>query len=286
MYPAAFNYFRPTSVAETIGLLQQHPEGKIVAGGHSLLPMMKLRLAEPESLIDIGRIDSLSGVTDAGDHITIGPLTTYHEVLTSDVIAASLPVLAEAANQVGDIQVRNRGTIGGSCAHADPASDMPALMLALDASFKATGPNGDRSIAAADFFIDFFTTALEADEVLTEINIPKLGANGGAAYAKFSHPASGYAVVGVAAVVDLSGGKIGSARIGVTGTGPVAYRATAAEQALAGKSGDSAIEEAASHSTDGVDVNGDIFASPEYRTHLAHVYTKRAIAAAVANAQG
>src|SRR5579875_2463784 len=126
MYPAAFNYFRPTSVSETIGLLQQHPEGKIVAGGHSLLPMMKLRLAEPESLIDIGRVDGLTGINDAGDHISIGPLTTYHEVLYSDVIAASLPVLAEAANQVGDIQVRNRGTIGGSCAHADPASDMPA----------------------------------------------------------------------------------------------------------------------------------------------------------------
>lgn len=284
MYPAAFNYFRPTSVAETIGLLQQHPEGKIVAGGHSLLPMMKLRLAEPESLIDIGRISGLSGIKDAGDHITIGPLTTYHEVINSDVITSSLPVLADAANQIGDIQVRNRGTIGGSCAHADPASDMPALMLALNATFKATGPNGDRSIDASDFFVDFFTTALEADEVLTEINVPKLGAHGGAAYAKFSHPASGYAVVGVAAVVDMNGGNIGSARIGITGTGPVAYRATAVEQALAGKSGDSAIEAAASHATDGVDVNGDIFASPEYRAHLAQVYTKRAVAAAVANA--
>lgn len=288
MYPAAFDYYRPNSIPDAIKLLQEHPDGKLIAGGHSLLPMMKLRLAEPAALIDIGRISDLAGIRDAGDSVVIGATTTYHQLMDSSVIRETFPMIAAAAGVVGDLQVRNKGTIGGSVAHADPASDMPAVVQALDATIKAVGPNGERSIKASDFFVDFFTTVLEPDEVVTEIVVPKPQGNTGMAYEKFSHPASGYAVVGVAAFVTLDGsGNAQTVRVAITGAGPIAKRATAVEQALTGKepSADN-IKSAAAHATDGIDLNGDIFASAEYRGHLAQVFTERALTAAANAAKG
>ncbi|MFO7270150.1 FAD binding domain-containing protein [Sphaerobacter thermophilus] len=287
MYPAAFEYYRATSVPEIVQLLQQHPDGKILAGGHSLLPLMKLRLAEPAALIDIGRVPDLSGIQDAGDSIVVGATTTYWDLLQSEVIRQSLPLITEAANVVGDIQVRNRGTLGGAMAHADPAADMPAVALALDASLKVVGPSGERTIPASEFFVDMFTTALNPDEVLTQIIFPKPQGTSGQAYEKFAHPASGYAVVGVAAFVTLDGGKVQTVRVGITGAGTVAKRASAVEQALAGQEPtEQAIESASAHAAEGLELNGDIFASEEYRAHLARVFTQRALSRAVAAARG
>ncbi|HUZ02976.1 MAG TPA: xanthine dehydrogenase family protein subunit M [Thermomicrobiaceae bacterium] len=284
MYPAAFDYYRAASVDEAIKLLGQHPDAKLLAGGHSLLPLMKLRLAEPPALIDLARVPGLSGIKSSGDRIVIGATTTYHEVLTSDVIKSSLPMLAEAAAIVGDLQVRNRGTIGGSLAHADPASDMPAVILALDGQVKVVGPNGERTIGASDFFVDLFTTALQPGEVLTEVSIARPAAGTGMAYEKFAHPASGYAVVGVAAVAARDGSTV---RVAITGAGPVAKRASAVEQALHGKQlAADAVKAASAHATDGMDLNGDIFASEQYRAHLAQVLTERALNRAVGNARG
>ena len=284
MYPAAFDYYRASSVDEAVKLLGQNPDAKLLAGGHSLLPLMKLRLAEPPALIDLGRIPGLSGIKDAGNQVVIGATTTYHDLITSDVIKNSLPMLAEAAAVVGDLQVRNRGTIGGSMAHADPASDMPAVVLALDGRIKVVGPKGERTIAASDFFRDLFTTDLALDEVLTEVAIPKPAGGTGMAYEKFSHPASGYAVVGVAAVAARDGSTV---RVAITGAGPVPKRAGAVERALSGKSLDAgSVKSASAHATDGMDLNGDIFASEQYRAHLAQVLTERALNRAVGNARG
>lgn len=287
MYPAAFDYYRPSSVSEAIKLLQEHPEGKLLAGGHSLLPMMKLRLAAPAALIDLGRIPDLSNIQDAGDAVVIGAMATYWDVMQSSVVQQSVPMLAAAAGVVGDLQVRNRGTIGGGLAHADPAADMPAVVLALDATITATGPNGERQIKAEDFFVDVFTTALNPDEVVTSISFPKTQGKAGTAYEKFAHPASGYAVVGVAAYVELDGDTVQTVRIGITGAGAVAKRATGSEQALTGQQAtEEAIQNAAARAAEGLDLNGDIFASNEYRAHLAQVYTQRALTNAVAAARG
>src|SRR6185437_10661305 len=203
MYPSSFDYFAPTSVDDVVKLLKENPEGKIIAGGHSLLPMMKLRLAAPASLIDIGKVPGISGIREEGGNIVIGARTTYDQILKSDVIKQALPVVIDAASVVGDIQVRNRGTIGGSIAHADPAADFPAVLLVLDASVNATGPNGQRTVAIDDMFVDMFTTSLEPEELVTEISIPRPSAKTGVAYQKFSHPASGYAIVGVGASVTI-----------------------------------------------------------------------------------
>ena len=272
MYPAPFEYHRPTQVQEAIQLLQADPEAKILAGGHSLLPMMKLRLASPSSLIDLHAIQGLSGIQTAGNEVVIGPMTTYAELVADDQLAQSLPIIREAANVVGDLQVRNRGTIGGAAAHADPAADFPAVLLALDASFTVVGPNGERTIQATDFFQDLFTTALQPNEVLTAIRIP-VPANAGMAYEKFAHPASGYAIVGVAAVVSDQGTKVA-----VTGAGPVAMRLSGVEQALgSGRPSAEAIEQAASQATAGMTFMGDLHAGEEYRRHLTQVYVKRAL---------
>jgi carbon-monoxide dehydrogenase medium subunit len=284
VYPSQFEYYRANSVAEAVQLLQQHDGAKLVAGGHSLLPLMKLRLLEPPALIDIGRIPGLAGVKVNGG-ATIGALTTYRQLMDTAGLSDRYAALVEAASVVGDVQVRNRGTIGGAVAHADPASDLPAVMLALDATFTAVGPNGTRQIKAADFFVDVLTTALQPGEVLTEIALPALPANTGSAYVKFPHPASGYAIVGVAAVVTLSGSTIGSARVAVTGAGPKAVRLSGVEAALAGQP-TSAIEAAAAKAADGLDLNGDIHASEEYRAHLVRVFTRRALEAAVSRARG
>ncbi len=288
MNPAPFEFHRAASVEDAIGLLQTYgDDAKLIAGGHSLLPVMKLRLAAPEHLIDISRIDTLRGVQDAGDHLAIGALTTHQEIARNELIRAQVPVLAEAADMVGDRQVRNRGTIGGTLAHADAAADYPAAILALEAELVATGPNGTRTIPAGEFFLDLLTTALSPDELLTEIRIPKLAGRTGANYQKLANQASGYAVVGVAAVITLAAdGTIGNARIGITGTGAAATRATAAEAALRGQAADDATIQAASAlAADGIDPLSDLSASAEYRLSVTRGLARRAIKAAIERAQ-
>ncbi len=286
MIPSAFSYHAPTSVAEALSLLQQHgDEAKILAGGHSLLPAMKLRLASPGVLIDINQITELRGVVINGN-VNIGALTTWSAIETNAELASACPALAEAVELIGDIQVRNRGTIGGSLAHADPAADAPAVMLALNAQIRVAGPAGTRTIAADDFFTDMLSTALEPDELITSITLNKLGAGEGSAYSKFAHPASRYAIVGVAAYVKLNGGKVSACRVGVTGAGPKATRQTAVEQALLGSDGGAdAIAAAAAHAGEDMDILGDIHASESYRRAMTKVYVKRALTSAVARAQ-
>jgi carbon-monoxide dehydrogenase medium subunit len=272
-----FAYYRAGSVDEAVQLLGQNPDAKLLAGGHSLLPAMKLRLAAPSALIDIGRVEGLRGISTNGG-ITIGALTTYQELEDSQELKQTLPIIAETANVVGDPQVRARGTLGGSLAHSDPAADFPAVVLALNGSVKAVGAGGERTISADDLFVDLLTTSLNPDEVLTEITIPAPSGNVGMAYEKFSHPASGYAVVGVAAVLGIDNGKCTSARIAVTGATSKATRATAAENALTGQQLNAdTIAAAAAKAADGLEINGDIYASADYRRHLVEVLTKRAL---------
>jgi aerobic carbon-monoxide dehydrogenase medium subunit len=288
MFPAAFEYHRPSTVQEAVALLEQSGgDAKILAGGHSLLPLLKLRLAEPSALIDIGRLPGMTGIQSQGGDLVIGSLTTHAAIASSDAVKQAAPLLAEAANVIGDQQVRNRGTIGGSLAHADPAGDFPAVILALEAQIKALGPGGERTIPASDFFVDMLTSALGESEILTEIRIPALPSGAGSAYLKMDHPASHYALCGVAAVVQLSSGSVRDVRVAVTGVGPKAYRATGVEDALRGQSVSAeAVEQAAQHAADGIDALGDIHASTEYRSHLARVFAKRAINEAIARARG
>ncbi len=279
MIPAQFAYHAPRSLKEALQLLQAYPEAKLLAGGHSLLPMMKLRLARPADIIDLGRLAELRYIKDDRGAFAIGALTTHWMVESSAPLKARLPILPETAAQIGDVQVRNWGTIGGSLAHADPAADYPATALALEATMVAEGPKGQRTIAAAEFFTGVLSTALSADEILVEVRIPALAARTGSAYLKFPHPASGFAVVGVAAVVTVDAqGRCSRARIGITGVAATPYRAPAVEALLVGKALDaSTVATAAEHAAKGVEANEDIFASAEYRAHLARVYTKRAI---------
>ncbi len=268
MIPAPFEYKRAATLTEAVDLLAANGEdAKLLAGGHSLLPLMKLRLATPALLVDIGRVRELSYVREEGDHVAIGALTRHRDLETSEVLRTHLPLLAHVAGQVGDPQVRHRGTIGGSVAHGDPASDLPAACLALGATFEAVGPNGARSVAAGELFKGFLETALGPDEVLTEIRVPK--ATGvGWSFQKFNRRAQDWAIVGVAA---LAGPHPGVAMINM---GPVPLRATAVEEALVG--GASAAE-AAARSAEGLDPPGDLNASPEYRRHLAQVLVRRAL---------
>jgi carbon-monoxide dehydrogenase medium subunit len=268
MIPAAFEYKRASSVDETLALLTEHgDDAKLMAGGHSLLPLMKLRLASPEVVIDIGRLRDLSYIRDEGDHLAIGALTRHRDIEISDLVVAHTPLLARVAGQVGDPQVRHRGTIGGSIAHGDPASDLPAASLALAASFKVVGPGGERTIAASEFFQGFLETALAADEILTEITVPK-ATGAGWSFQKFNRRAQDWAIVGVAAV------RNGSTGIGLVNMGSTPLRATAVEEALA--SGAS-VAEAAAHASDGLDPPADLNASTEYRRHLAEVLVRRAL---------
>lgn len=278
MIPAEFEYEAPRTLQEALDLLAASADAKLLAGGHSLLPAMKLRVSQPAVLVDLGRIAGLSYVRDAGDRIAIGAMTTHANLAASEVLRRHSPLLAQTAEHVGDVQVRNRGTLGGSLAHADPAADYPATVLALDAELVATSRQGQRIVAARDFFQSLFTTALAPGEILTEIRVPKT-AGAGTAYVKFPHPASGFAVVGVAAVVATKGANIESAAVGITGVADHAYRATRVEAALRGKPL-SAIPQAAEHAADKVQPLGDYFASAEYRKHLAAVYTQRALEAA------
>jgi carbon-monoxide dehydrogenase medium subunit len=267
--PAKFDYVRADSVDGALKLLSQHGEdAKLLAGGHSLLPLMKLRLASPAILIDIGRLKELSYVKDGGDHFAIGALTRHRDVETSAALQKGVPLLAHAASQVGDPQVRHRGTIGGSLAHGDPASDLPAVVLALGGTLVVQGPGGERSVAAADFFQGFLETALAPDEVLTEIRVPKTG-GAGWSFQKFNRRAQDWAIVGVAAA-RLDGGT----GVALVNMGSTPVRASAVEQALAGGASPA---EAAVHAADGLDPPADLNASPEFRRHLATVLVRRAL---------
>jgi carbon-monoxide dehydrogenase medium subunit len=287
MYSADFDYHRARSLADAQRLLAAHPGAKLLAGGHSLIPLMKLRLAMPPAVIDIGRIQELRGISRSGDTIRIGALTTHAELAASADLQKSAAALAEAAALVGDPAVRSRGTIGGNIAHADPASDLPTVLVALDARITAIGPKGTRTISAEDFFTGIMSTALAEDEVLSEIVVTASTRGQGSAYVKFSHPASRYAVVGAAALVSMEKDQCRAARIAVGGLLPHATRARAVETALVGKPGTAATIEAAAaqlHADLGDQVSGDIYASAEYRAAVSPVYVKRAVAAAAARA--
>ncbi len=279
MIAANFDYESPRTLSEALNLLASREDAKILAGGHSLLPAMKLRLAQPALLVDIGRIGGLSYVRESGDRVVIGAMTTHAEVAASQLLRRSSPLLALTATQIGDNQVRNRGTIGGSLAQAHPAADYPASALALDAEIVAQSRSGERVIPATKFFLGMFSTELRNDEILTEVRVPRTtGEN--VTYKKFHHPASGYAVVGVAVRLKMSGAKIDSAAVGITGVSDVAYRATAVENALRGKAA-SVIAEAANQAGQGVEIIGDVYASATYRQHLVTVITRRALEQAV-----
>jgi carbon-monoxide dehydrogenase medium subunit len=268
MIPAAFDYVRAGSADEAVSLLSQHgDDAKLLAGGHSLIPLMKLRLASPAVLIDVGRLGDLSYIRDAGDHVAIGALTRHHDIEHSDVLKAEVPILAHVAGLVGDPQVRHRGTIGGSLAHGDPASDLPAVVLALDGTLVARGPNGERTIAASEFFTGFLETALAPDELLTEIRVPKV-AGAGWSYQKFNRRALDWAIVGVAAV------RNGQTGVALVNMGSTPLRATAVEQAL---SQGASVDDAARQAAEGTEPPTDLNASPEYRKHLAQVLVRRAL---------
>jgi carbon-monoxide dehydrogenase medium subunit len=277
MIPAAFEYVRAGSVDEAVAAMAEHgDEAKVLAGGHSLLPMMRLRLAVPEVLVDIGRIDELRGVREDGDHLAIGAATTHHDVVTNDLVRQHCGVLSEVAASIGDPQVRHRGTIGGGIAHGDCAGDLPAALLALGGEVVVAGGNGRRTIAAADLFTDYLETSIADDEVLVEVRVPKLGDGWGWNYQKFARVAQAWAIVGSCAMVKRSNGTIDEARVGLTHMGAVPVRATATEQALAGASVDT-IADAADAAAEGTDPPGDLNADPDFRRHLARVLTKRAL---------
>jgi aerobic carbon-monoxide dehydrogenase medium subunit len=285
MYAPSFEYFRARSVADAHQLLSAHPGAKLLAGGHSLLPLLKLRLAAPSALVDIGRIPELRGISRQGDQVRIGALTTHAELAASADLRSAAPALADAAAMVGDPAIRNRGTIGGNIAHADPASDLPIVLVALDARVVAAGPGGERSIPADQFFTGIMTTALSEDEILVAIHVPASASGQGSAYEKFSHPASRYAVLGAAAWVAVRNGTCSSARIALGGLLPNARRAGCAERALIGKALNEDTIAAAANEVRadlGNDVIGDIYASAEYRAAMAPVFTKRALASAAA----
>ena len=280
MIPVAFSYVRARDVADAVRLLGEHDDAKLLAGGHSLIPMMKLRLAAPATIVDIGSIPGLTGISHDGKRIALGALTTHAEIAASRELAIYAPVLSQAANVLGDPQVRNRGTVGGACAHGDPAADYPAVMLALDAIFTLTGDGGTRDVGADAFFTGMFETALEPREVLTEIAFATAPHS---AYAKFPHPASGYAVVGAAVNLKLNGDRIVAARVAFTGVGDAACRAPGVEAALAGvaRSEAGALDAACRNAAAGIEARGDAFASAEYRAAMADVFVRRALASAL-----
>ena len=289
MIPAAFEYYSPTTLREALAILRRYPgEAKVLAGGHSLLPMMKLRLAQPSHLVDLRRIGELAYIREQDGGLAIGPMTTYQMLESSLLVQQQAPALAEAAGVVGDLQVRNKGTIGGSLAHADPGADLPAMMLALEARIHTTGGRRVRSIPAGRFVVDVFTTALAETEVITEIFLPALPARTGGAYQKFANKASHFAVAGAAAFITLDGqGNCQRVRLGITGAGPRPVRARVAERSLTGKApSDRNLEEAARRATAGIDFLSDLHASAEYREHLTWVMSARVLSQAVSRARG
>jgi aerobic carbon-monoxide dehydrogenase medium subunit len=288
MYPAAFEYHAPTSVRDALGLLGQFKDdAKILAGGHSLIPMMKLRLAQPKHLVDIRKVPGLSGIKEDGGMLAIGALTTHWQVESSSLVKSKAPVLCEVAGIIGDPAVRNLGTIGGSLAHADPAADWPAIMIALGAEMVCEGPKGRRTVKVDDWFQGLMATALREDELLVEVRVPLLAAGSGAAYLKFPHPASRFAVVGVGAAVTLDkNGTATKVGVGVTGAGTKAVRAKGVEAGCSGKKLDAAtIEAATQKAAEGVDVQADLQGSVEYKSHLCRVFAKRALTEAVKRAR-
>lgn len=285
MYPRQFDYVAPATLDEAFGALGD--DSKVMAGGMSLIPLMKLRLFSPGVVVDIGRISGLDGITDEGDHVSIGALVRHAQTANNDLIAAHAAALGQAAALTGDVQVRNRGTTAGALAHADVAADQPAGALACGATMVAQSSDGTREIAAADFFVDSLTSALAPNEILTEVKIPKASPGEGSAYDKLGRRGghSDYAVAGAAAWVKKSNGGIEAARVAITGVGTKPALATAVADALVGTDGsDDAIKSAAQNAVDGVTVIEDLYGSVEYKTHLAKVYVARAVKAALANA--
>jgi aerobic carbon-monoxide dehydrogenase medium subunit len=277
MIPMSFDYEVAESVDHAIELLGEHgDESKLIAGGHSLIPLMRLRLAIPTVLIDVGRIDDLSYVRDDGDHLAIGALTRHREVHFNDLINEHCGILGYTAGLLGDPSVQHRGTLGGTLAHGDPAGDMPSVVSALEGEIVVKGPDGERTIPALDFFQDYLMTDLDEQEVITEVRVPKLGPNTGWSYKKFSRRSQDWAIVGVAAVVEKNNGSIDSARIGLTSMGSTPVRARAVEEALSG-AGDDDVAEAANAADEGTEPGSDDAASAEFRRHLARVWTRRAI---------
>ena len=287
MVSSSFDYHAPTSVAEAVSLLSQHEgNAKLLAGGHSLVPLMKLRLAQPEVIIDLGKISSMAYIEEKDGNLAIGAMTTYAQIESSDLVQRRVPMLAEAAGMVADAQVRNMGTIGGSLAHADPAADLTAVVLVLGAQLITSSTGEHRTLGIDDFFVDLLMTALQPTEILSEILIPALAPHTGTAYAKFANKASHYAIVGVAAVVTLdSNGVCQEAKIGITGAGPKASRAAETEATLRGtRLDDATIKAAAQTAGAGIDFLEDIHASGEYRAHLTAVFAERAIREAASRA--
>jgi carbon-monoxide dehydrogenase medium subunit len=287
MIPAPFEYHAPGTVPEALRLLEEHgSDAKLLAGGHSLLPLMKLRLATPAHLIDLRRIPDLREIRPEGEGVRIGAMATHWMIESSDLVRDRVHLLLETAAQIGDLQVRNVGTIGGSLAHADPAADYPAAVLALEATLTAEGTGGRRSIPPSEFFTGLFATALRADEILLGVHAGGAARGSGAAYLKFPHPASGFAVVGVAAVIQLNGrGRCERVRVGINGVAPVPFRARAVEERLTGRAPEAGVlAEAAAAAADGVEVNADLFASADYRAHLARIFVRRALGAAAERA--
>ncbi|MDQ7909679.1 xanthine dehydrogenase family protein subunit M [Phytohabitans sp. ZYX-F-186] len=281
MIPAAFDYAKPSTVDEAVRALAEGGEdAKVLAGGQSLIPVLRLRLAAPTVLVDVGGVGELRGVRDDGDALVIGATTRHADLLRDPLVARHAPLLAQAAAQVGDRQVRHLGTLGGSLSHADPAGDLPGAAVALDASFEIAGPGGRRTVSAADFFVDFLTTALAPDEILVSVRVPKRP-GWTTHYEKFNRVAQAWAIVGVAAAVRRENGSIAEARVALTNMGSTPLRAGAVEQSLAGSAATvDAVASAAGHAAEGADPPSDAFASADYRRHLATVLTRRAVLAA------
>jgi carbon-monoxide dehydrogenase medium subunit len=282
MIPAKFDYVKPASVQDAVRALADGGEdAKVIAGGQSLLPLLRLRLSYPDLLVDLGGLEELRGVTDAGGALLIGSRTTHYQLMHDPLVAEHCGLIAQAAGTVADPAVRHRGTLGGSLAHGDPAGDLPAVVLALDAMMIASGPSGQREIPAADFFVDYLTTALRSGEILTGVRVPKLGTDWGYRYEKFHRTAQAWAIVGVAALARRSNGHVAEARVGLTNMGSVPVRASAVETAAAGAQATrEALNAAAAGAADGTEPPADLHGAPDYRRHLARVLTGRALAAA------
>ncbi|MGH7354563.1 MAG: FAD binding domain-containing protein [Candidatus Rokuibacteriota bacterium] len=289
MYPASFEYHAPTNLKDALGLLGRLEDAKLLAGGHSLVPMMKLRLAQPKHVIDLRKVPGLAGIKEDGGALVIGAMTTHWQVESSSVVKSKVPMLSEVAALIGDPMVRNKGTIGGSLAHADPAADWPAAVIALGAEMVCEGAKGRRTVKVDDWFTGLMETAVGEHELLVEVRVPVWAAGSGAAYMKFPHPASRFAIVGVGAAVSLDKqGTCTKAGVGVTGAGTKAVRARGVEAALTGKKLDAAtIEAAAQKAVEGVDVQADpLQGSVEYKSHLLRVFARRSLEAAVKRATG
>jgi carbon-monoxide dehydrogenase medium subunit len=281
MIPQEFEYTAPASLQDALGMIAGG-SAKVLAGGMSLIPLMKLRLAAPEHVVDIGRIPGLNYIREEAGSIHVGALTTHYEIESSPLLRGKCPLLAEAASNIGDVQVRNMGTIGGSIAHADPAADYPASLYALEAKVRLVSAKSDRTLSMDEFLVDTMTTALEPGELVLELILPVESGGTGVSYQKMAQPASGFALVGVAARIARAGGKITLARVGVTGLASKAYRASNVEKLLEGAAGtEEDIRKAAAVIADGVEANADLFASADYRAHMAQVYAARAITAAL-----